>query len=134
MARPNILYIHGHDTGRYVQPYGHAVATPNIQKLAEEGVLFRKAFCAAPTCSPSRSALLTGQAPHNAGMVGLVNRGYDLSDHSQHIVTTLRHAGYHTVRTFASGSRQVRLLVFSCHGENRNQRERLRGIPAVDVR
>jgi N-sulfoglucosamine sulfohydrolase len=95
--RPNILYIHGHDTGRYVQPYGHAVATPNIQKLAEEGVLFRKAFCAAPTCSPSRSALLTGQAPHNAGMVGLVNRGYDLSDHSQHIVTTLRGAGYHTV-------------------------------------
>ena len=95
--RPNILYIHGHDTGRYVQPYGHAVATPNLQKLAEEGVLFRKAFCAAPTCSPSRSALLTGQAPHSAGMVGLVNRGYDLSDHSQHIVTTLRGAGYHTV-------------------------------------
>ena len=43
--------------------------------------------------------------------------------------------GYrHTVRTFASGSRQVRLLVFSCHGENRNQRERLQRIPAVDVR
>lgn len=97
MTRPNILYIHGHDTGRYVGPYGHAVATPNIQRLAEEGVLFRKAFCAAPTCSPSRAALLTGQAPHNAGMVGLVNRGYDLSDHGQHIVTTLRGAGYHTV-------------------------------------
>ena len=97
MARPNILYIHAHDTGRYVQPYGHAVATPNIQKLAEEGVLFRKAFCAAPTCSPSRAALLTGQSPHSAGMIGLVNRGYDLGDHRQHIVTTLRGAGYHTV-------------------------------------
>ena len=59
--RPNILYIHSHDTGRYVQPYGHAIPTPHIQRLAEEGVLFRKAFCAAPTCSPSRASLLTGQ-------------------------------------------------------------------------
>ena len=42
MARkPNILYIHSHDTGRYVQPYGHAVPTPNIQSLAESGTLFR---------------------------------------------------------------------------------------------
>ena len=49
--RPNILYIHSHDTGRYVQPYGHAIATPHIQRLAEQGVLFRKAFSAAPTCS-----------------------------------------------------------------------------------
>jgi len=60
VTRPNILYLHSHDTGRYIQPYGHAVPTPNMQKLAEEGVLFRKAFCAGPTCSPSRAALLTG--------------------------------------------------------------------------
>ncbi|TMC19313.1 MAG: sulfatase, partial [Chloroflexi bacterium] len=50
--QPNILYVHSHDTGRYVQPFGHAIPTPNIQRLAEQGVLFRKAFCAAPTCSP----------------------------------------------------------------------------------
>ena len=37
MQQPNILYIHSHDTGRYVQPYGHAIPTPNIQQLAEEG-------------------------------------------------------------------------------------------------
>lgn len=43
---PNILYLHSHDTGRYVQPYGYAIPTPNIQYLAEQGVLFRKAFCA----------------------------------------------------------------------------------------
>ena len=43
----NIIYIHSHDTGRYVQPYGHSIPTPNIQKLAEEGVLFGKLF--APT-------------------------------------------------------------------------------------
>ena len=50
---PNIVYLHSHDTGRYVQPYGHPVPTPNIQRLADQGLLFRQAFCAAPTCSGS---------------------------------------------------------------------------------
>ncbi|RIK41529.1 MAG: sulfatase [Chloroflexi bacterium] len=97
MTTPNIIYLHSHDTGRYVQPYGYAVPTPNIQRLAEEGVLFRQAFCAAPTCSASRAALLTGQSPHNAGMTGLVNRGWQLRDYRQHLLHTLRDAGYHTV-------------------------------------
>ena len=96
MGRPNILYLHSHDTGRYIQPYGHAVATPNLQRLAEQGVLFRQAFSAAPTCSPSRAALLTGQAPHSSGMLGLAHRGFALNDYRQHIVHTLREAGYHT--------------------------------------
>lgn len=97
MTQPNIIYIHSHDTGRYVQPYGHAIPTPNIQRLADEGVLFRQAFCAAPTCSPSRAALLTGQSPHSAGMTGLVNRGFGLADYSQHVLHTLHANGYHTV-------------------------------------
>ncbi len=94
MSRPNILYIHSHDTGRYIQPYGYAVPTPNLQRLAEQGLLFRQAFCAAPTCSPSRAALLTGQAPHSCGMIGLAHRGFRLNDYGQHIVHTLRKAGY----------------------------------------
>ncbi|MBV9864945.1 MAG: sulfatase [Abitibacteriaceae bacterium] len=96
MKRPNILYIHSHDTGRYVQPYGHAIATPNIQRLAEAGVLFRQAFCASPTCSPSRAALLTGQCAHSSGMLGLAHRGFGLHDYSQHLVHTLRGAGYYS--------------------------------------
>jgi arylsulfatase A-like enzyme len=97
--RPNILYLHSHDTGRYVQPYGFAIPTPNIQKLAEDGVLFRQAFNAAPTCSPSRAALLTGQAPHSCGQFGLVNRGFELRDRHKHLAHTLRAAGYHTALT-----------------------------------
>ena len=62
---PNILYLHSHDTGRYVQPYGHQIPTPNIQRLADQGLLFRQAFCAAPTCSGSRACLLTGQWAHS---------------------------------------------------------------------
>ncbi len=93
-TRPNILYIHSHDTGRYLQPYGYGIPTPNLQRLAQQGVLFRRAYCAAPTCSPSRAALLTGQAPHSAGMLGLANRGFVLGDFRQHIIHTLKSAGY----------------------------------------
>jgi len=92
--RPNILYLHSHDTGRYIQPYGYAVRTPNLQKLAEESTLFRQAFDAAPTCSPSRAALLTGHCPHRNGMVGLAHRGFALNDYGQHLLYWLRPHGY----------------------------------------
>ncbi|HEX2265726.1 MAG TPA: sulfatase-like hydrolase/transferase, partial [Solirubrobacterales bacterium] len=94
---PNILYIHSHDTGRYVQPYGFPVPTPNIQLLADQGVLFRNAFCAAPTCSGSRASLLTGQYCHNNGLLGLAHRGWELNDYGQHLVHPLREAGYRSV-------------------------------------
>ncbi|MGZ5307794.1 MAG: sulfatase family protein [Solirubrobacterales bacterium] len=96
-THPNILYIHSHDTGRYVQPYGHQVPTPNIQLLADQGVLFREAFCAAPTCSGSRASLLTGEYCHQNGMFGLAHRGWGLNDYSHHWVHTLRRAGYESV-------------------------------------
>jgi len=94
MNRPNILYIHSHDTGRYIQPYGHAVATPGLQRLAEQGVLFRQHFCVNPTCSPSRASLLTGSYPHENGMTGLAHRGWSLNDYQQHVIHTLRKEGY----------------------------------------
>jgi arylsulfatase A-like enzyme len=94
--RPNILYIHSHDTGRYLQPYGHAVPAPNLQHLAEGGILFRHAFNAAPTCSPSRASLLTGMCPHRNGMLGLAHRGFSLNNYKQHMLHTLRTAGYHS--------------------------------------
>jgi N-sulfoglucosamine sulfohydrolase len=91
---PNIVYLHSHDTGRYVQPYGHQIVTPNIQRLADQGLLFRSAFCAAPTCSGSRACLLTGQWAHVNGMTGLAHRGWALEDYGRHIVHPLREAGY----------------------------------------
>ena len=97
MKKPNILYIHSHDTGRYIQPYGHAIETPQLQKLAEEGVLFRQNFCVNPTCSPSRAALLTGCYPHENGMFGLAHRGFALNDYRQHIIHALHREGYLSV-------------------------------------
>jgi N-sulfoglucosamine sulfohydrolase len=96
MTPPNIVYLHSHDTGRYVQPYGHQVVTPNIQLLADQGVLFRKAFCAAPSCSGSRASFATGQYPHANGMMGLAHRGFRLNDVGHHVIHTLRGAGYHS--------------------------------------
>jgi N-sulfoglucosamine sulfohydrolase len=96
-SKTNIVYLHSHDSGRYLQPFGHAVPTPNLQRLASEGVLFRRAFSAAPTCSPSRAALLTGQCPHRNGMLGLAHRGFTLNDYKKHILHTLRPAGYRSV-------------------------------------
>lgn len=94
--QPNVLYIHAHDTGRYIQPYGHAVPTPNLQKFAEDGVLFRRAFSGAPTCSPSRAALLTGQSAHGSGMCGLAHRGFRLADPKRHLASFLQGHGYQT--------------------------------------
>jgi len=93
----NILYLHSHDTGRYVQPYGHAVPTPAVQRLAEEGILFRQAFNASPTCSPSRACLLTGQYAHTNGMLGLAHRGFGLAHPEQHLAAYLSSQGYLSV-------------------------------------
>ncbi|NOY09450.1 MAG: sulfatase [Spirochaetes bacterium] len=92
----NIVYIHSHDSGRYFEPYGYHVKTPEIMKLAEDGVLFRQAFSTAPTCSPSRAGLLTGVSPHTCGMLGLAHRGFSLFDYNLHIVNQLNNNGYET--------------------------------------
>jgi len=56
--------------------------------------VFREAFCAVPTCSGSRACLLTGQYGHSNGMLGLAHRGFRLRDYREHVVNTLRAAGY----------------------------------------
>lgn len=99
MKLVNVVYIHSHDSGRFIEPYGHAIPTPHLSQFAAEGVLFRQAFCAAPTCSPSRAALLTGQWPHQTGMLGLAHRGFALHEPNHHLALFLQSHGYHTVLT-----------------------------------
>lgn len=94
----NILYLHTHDSGRYLEPYGHAVPTPNLMRLARESTLFRQCYCAGPTCSPSRAALLTGTWPHVNGMAGLTHLGgFALTDYNMHLARYLHTQGYETV-------------------------------------
>ena len=93
----NILYIHTHDSGNVFSPYGYKVPTPNLEDFAIDSLLFRNSFSVSPTCSPSRAALLTGMYPHNNGMIGLCNRGFELNDYKLHIVPKLNEYGYETV-------------------------------------
>lgn len=93
----NILYIHTHDSGRYIEPYGYNIPAPNLMSLAKQSTLFRHCYCAAPTCSPSRSALLTGTLPHVNGMLGLAHRGFQLNDYNMHLSHYLKSTGYETV-------------------------------------
>lgn len=92
----NVLIFHLHDMGRYCSPYGYPMPTPNIEAFARHATVFRQAFSAAPTCSPSRAALLTGQTAHQSGMLGLLHRGFDLSDYSRHLGNFLKQTGYET--------------------------------------
>lgn len=93
---PNVLYMHSHDTGRLIAPYGYEVDTPNLSRFAAEGVRFSQAFSTSPTCSPSRAGLLTGMTPGCSGMWGLAHRGWQLNDYRQHLAHTLKRAGYAT--------------------------------------
>lgn len=101
--RPNIVYIHSHDTGRYIEPYGYQISTPNLQRFADEGMVFRQTFAASPTCSPSRASLMTGMTPGCNGMWGLAHKKnaqgvpHVLNDYNQGMIPFFNNLGYKTV-------------------------------------
>ena len=69
-AKPNVLFIAIDDLNDWIGCLrGHPQAkTPNLDRLAARGVLFRNAYCAAPACNPSRVALLNGIRPSTSGV------------------------------------------------------------------
>lgn len=92
----NIIYIHSHDSGKFISPYGYQLDTPNLESFSSTANVFQNAFAVAPTCSPSRSSMLTSTYPHENGMLGLVNRGFMMNDYNQHFVRWLNEANYET--------------------------------------
>src|SRR5688572_9028355 len=71
-ARPNFVFIITDDQrwdamGCAGHPF---LKTPNLDRLAREGALFKNAFVTTPLCSPSRSTFLTGQFVHKTGITG----------------------------------------------------------------
>jgi arylsulfatase A-like enzyme len=98
-TRPNVLLLHCHDLGQFLHCYGiKTVQTPNLDRLAEQGVLLERCFCAAPQCSPSRASMFTGRYPHSNGVMGLTHADFawDLHQDEMHLGQILKAAGYST--------------------------------------
>ncbi|MBN2300884.1 MAG: sulfatase [Lentisphaerae bacterium] len=98
MRRPNIFMIVVHDLGTHLACYRNdrSIPTPNLDRLAGEGVRFDNHFCAAPFCSPSRGAIITGKYPHVNGLMGLVNLGWDIPSGQLRLAQALKLSGYDT--------------------------------------
>ena len=96
--RPNILFVVSEDNGPELGCYGDRFArTPNLDRLAEQGVRFENAFVPYSVCSPSRACFLTGLHSHENGHIGLATHKFALyHDDIPNAVTLLRPAGYHT--------------------------------------
>lgn len=66
--RPNILWLVTEDMGAYISPFGDTtVATPNLSKLASEGVIYPNLYSTSGVCAPSRAAIATGMYPSSFG-------------------------------------------------------------------
>ena len=66
--RPNILWLVTEDMGPYIPPFGDStVVTPNLSKLANEGVIYPNLYSTSGVCAPSRAALATGMYPSSIG-------------------------------------------------------------------
>ena len=102
MARPNVVLLVSHDTGKFLSNYGiDTVDTVNFERLAKHAVTFDHCFCMTPLCAPARAALLTGQPPHQNGMMGLPSDrlgGWDmLYGKHRHLANVFKRSGYRTV-------------------------------------
>jgi iduronate 2-sulfatase len=68
--RPNVLLIVSDDLNNALGCYGDPrIKTPNLDRLAQRGVLFERAYCSYPLCGPSRNSMLTGLYPNSTGII-----------------------------------------------------------------
>ncbi|MBI4663475.1 MAG: sulfatase [Verrucomicrobia bacterium] len=105
---PNILFVFADDWGRYASIYAKvdgpgtlndAIKTPNFDRVAREGVVFRHAFINAPSCTPCRSALLSGQYFWRTGR-GAILQGAVWDPSIPSFPLLLRGAGYHIGKSY----------------------------------
>lgn len=97
-ALPNILLIVADDLGTQIGVYGDStIATPNIDRLTEEGTRFVYAYVTSASCSPSRSSILTGLYPHQSGQLGLNAYPWPVDPQTPNLPSLLKNAGYRTL-------------------------------------
>ena len=95
--RYNVLFIVVDDLRPMLGCYGHAeMYTPNIDRIAQRGTVFNRAYCQFPVCNPSRASVLTGLRPDS---VGIYDNPTDFRTVLPEVVTLPQHFkenGYHT--------------------------------------
>lgn len=107
-AKPNILLVFADDLGRHAAAYekldprptcNRILSTPNIDRLAAEGAIVRQAFVTAPSCTPSRSGLVSGAHFWRAGRAAILTGAiWDGSVYS--LPLALQEHGYHIGKTY----------------------------------
>jgi arylsulfatase A-like enzyme len=95
LNRPNILFIMSDDHAAHaISAYGSRInKTPNIDRLAKEGVRLANCFCTNSICTPSRAAILTGQYSHKNGVYTLADQ---IDPARDHVAKRLQSTGYQT--------------------------------------
>jgi N-sulfoglucosamine sulfohydrolase len=97
-TKPDIIFINCHDLGRRLSVYGQSLAaTPALERLAREGITFDNFYSTSSLCTPARGSILTGRHPHQVGLFGLTNLGWDLNKDEVGIPEYLNKAGYDTI-------------------------------------
>lgn len=94
--RPNIVIIVSDDHAfQAISAYGsHFAHTPNIDRIAKEGVLFKRAYVTNSICGPSRAVILTGKYSHKNGFKDNEHSSFDGAQNT--FIKELRNAGYQT--------------------------------------
>lgn len=99
--KKNVLFIIVDDLNTELGCYGHTqIVSPNIDKLANEGVVFNEAYCQWPVCGPSRASFLTGETPDGTGIRNLKDH---LRDINPTIITMPQYFKQHGYVTAAIG-------------------------------
>ena len=102
VSKPNVLLLIVDDLNSWLlgdtNRYAGKVVAPNIQRLAESGVVFNRAYTAAPVCCPSRTALFSGVRPWQSG---LYDNGLDIGPsvalkNATPLPVIFQSAGYYT--------------------------------------
>ena len=95
-GKPNILFIVADDLNCAIGPYGdEAAVTPNLDRLAERGLVFEKAYCQQAVCNPSRSSFLTGLRPDTVKVDDLRKGFRDVAPNGKSLVTLPEHFKIH---------------------------------------
>ena len=110
----NIVFIFADDWGRYANIYApyekensinNIISTPNFDRVAKEGALFRNAFVPAPSCTPCRSSILSGRYFWNTGLGAICDGAYwdfDIPSYPLELEKKGYHIGY-TYKVWSPG-------------------------------